>query len=646
MKTKFSIITLIIAATLSLTACIPLSDDITPPPGSEISAQPQVSAPTEAIYYPLFAPDPQAGALIYAEKCLECHGEYGLGDGSKAGELPNPVAPIGDPTLSRVASPASWYDMVTNGNIERYMPPFLSLSDRQRWDVVSYAMTLSAPVESVEVGAALYPENCAACHGTSGAGDGERAGEFGAMLDFTNQQVMAELSGAALFAGLDHTALGLPEGQFPSLTEEEAWGLVAYIRSLTFTSAGTLRAEEIPDAANTITDTVAVESETEPAAAEPINGLIDGQIVNLTTGELPAEPMEVTLYAYDNFQESFNITVSSDPTGAFVFDEIELVPQRAFILTTDHQNVTYYSNIIVVESEASRLNALINVYDSTSDTSQLIIDRLHLFFEYIPPETLRVAELIIISNPEDIVIAPENDMNAALQVRLPEGATNLQFQEDPTNYVPTIDGFGDMRPIYPGIGEHQVLFTFDMPYDRKLDLVQPLDLPVTEVVVLVPDNGLTFRADGFTPEGNRDIEGVPYNIFGGTDVGNGFDLEYTISGRPNTSGSPTFRLGSSSEMLVGIVGLAIAMIVAGVWLYRRPVEEEWDEEEDDEGYDEEDEDEEVVDADMPDMDVDALMDAIITLDDQYQDGEMAEAAYLQRRNALKEQLSKALGSES
>jgi hypothetical protein len=185
-----------------------------------------------------------------------------------------------------------------------------------------------------------------------------------------------------------------------------------------------------------------------------------------------------------------------------------------------------------------------------------------------------------------------------------------------------------------------------MPYDRKLDLVQPLDLPVTEVVVLVPDNGLTFRADGFTPEGNRDIEGVPYNIFGGTDVGNGFDLEYTISGRPNTSGSPTFRLGSSSEMLVGIVGLAIAMIVAGVWLYRRPVEEEWDEEEDDEEYDEEDEDEEVVDADMPDMDVDALMDAIITLDDQYQDGEMAEAAYLQRRNALKEQLSKALGSES
>jgi cytochrome c1 len=30
------------------------------------------------------------------------------------------------------------------GNIENFMPPFASLSDQERWDVVAYALSLSA----------------------------------------------------------------------------------------------------------------------------------------------------------------------------------------------------------------------------------------------------------------------------------------------------------------------------------------------------------------------------------------------------------------------------------------------------------------------------------------------------------------------
>ncbi|MBK8782804.1 MAG: hypothetical protein IPO22_13575 [Anaerolineales bacterium] len=42
--------------------------------------------------------------------------------------------------------------MVTQGNLDRFMPPFLSLSDQQRWDVVSYALTLHTTDQQVETG--------------------------------------------------------------------------------------------------------------------------------------------------------------------------------------------------------------------------------------------------------------------------------------------------------------------------------------------------------------------------------------------------------------------------------------------------------------------------------------------------------------
>ena len=50
---------------------------------------------------------------------------------------------------------------------------------------------------------------------------------------------------------------------------------------------------------------------------------------------------------------------------------------------------------------------------------------------------------------------------------------------------------------------------------------------------------------------------------------------------------------------------------------------------------------------MPALDetADDLMDAIITLDDLYQAGEISEDAYLERRAALKERLQGVLGDD-
>ena len=57
-----------------------------------------------------------------------------------------------------------------------------------------------------------------------------------------------------------------------------------------------------------------------------------------------------------------------------------------------------------------------------------------------------------------------------------------------------------------------------------------------------------------------------------------------------------------------------------------------------------DDTEEEIFIDEDDADVDTLLDAILTLDDQYKAGELPEDAYLKRRAELKAQIKEKMGS--
>ena len=46
------------------------------------------------------------------------------------------------------------------------------LSDSERWDLVAYIWQSNTTPEALSSGRALYAQNCAACHGENGAGDG------------------------------------------------------------------------------------------------------------------------------------------------------------------------------------------------------------------------------------------------------------------------------------------------------------------------------------------------------------------------------------------------------------------------------------------------------------------------------------------
>lgn len=642
------IILLFLAATLS--ACsFSLAEDITPPPGA-VQAPTQLTqpAPVSGPLYPLVPPHLQSGQAIFAEKCAPCHGAAGLGDGPRASQLPNPVPALGSLEVARQAVPAQWYTMVTQGNLERFMPPFSSLSNGERWDVIAYALSLSAPQELVRQGEELYQENCTSCHGDGAKGDGPDAASLpDAPKDLTDQELMAGKSSVNLYEAISQGVPPSMPAYGDKLSEDEIWALAAFLRDLTLSrSEGELAAAETspPAAAETVTGTLSADSSASPtplAQAELLTstiGTVRGSVVNLSNKEVP-EGLQLTLRGYDNMLQVITQTTTIQPDGKYAFENVEMPAGRAFMVVVDYKDTDYGSDVAVAQPDKTVLELPVAIYETTTDTSMLKADRLHLFLEFLDEKTVRVIELYVMTNPTNMTIVPPGEGEPTVSFKLPEGATNLQFQDGALGgrYVQTPGGFGDTVPIRPGSGSYELLYGYEMPYNRKLELVHPLAVPADALVVLSPENGVKVKGESLVDAGTRDVQGAKYRLYNGGSLPAGSNLSLTISGRP-TSGSPQLTAGSSTNLVIGLSVFGMALIVAGVWLFRRTRSNGPAASEASGDGEAGDEDEMEAVSDNPE----ALMDAIIALDDLYQSGQLPESAYLERRAKLKERLREIL----
>jgi mono/diheme cytochrome c family protein len=623
------------AAFLFLSACssLTLADDIAPPPGYQLETVPNVpaQAPVSGPVYPLVAPDPAAGAVIYLDKCAPCHGLEGQGNGPRAADLPNPTTPFSSAVVARAASPEKWYEIVTRGNINRYMPPFPSLSERERWDVVAYIRTLSSSPASLELGQEIYEASCAACHGEGGRGNGVQAANLSRPLpDFNSQAYMAQKAPQDFFTLI---SAGIPPEMPPfhsSLEEKELWAVSEYLYTFSYASTIRTASEEAPVPE---TSQEEIEETREIETVDDGQGLVSGEVFNASSGE-PISNTEVTLHAFDGMQLVLTDTVLTDEEGYFVFENIEMMPDRVFLATVEYHNATYASNVATSSTETGSISLSIHAYETTTDQSSLFIDRLHIFFDYSEPGIVQVIELYIISNSGRQTVVGEGEGAPVVTFPLPEGATNLQFQEGELGqrYLPVSEGFADTIPVRPAFGEYQVLFGYELPYDRQLELVHSFSMPVDAVVILQPADGVRVRSDLLTDQGVRDVQGISYQMYSGGPFTTNSSLALTLVGRP---GSGLVAIGSIDTLVIGVGAFGIVLIVAGLLLYRRnqlgQVEVEEALEEDEPGDDEDD--------------PDSLVDAIIALDDQYQAGELPEEAYRARRGELKRRL-KELSSET
>ncbi len=624
---KYPLTIIILATIVLLTACdFTLAEDITPPPGF-IAPTPM---PTLGPLYPSSAPDIDRGAAIFTEKCAACHGERGMGDGEQGKQLPVPVAALGLPEFARSATPARWFTVVSQGNLDRFMPPFTSLSAQERWDVVAYALTLHSSSDQIEQGRSLFETRCPDC-----------APDF-----FMDQENMAALSNEDLVRVINEGTDGVPSiGS--SLSEAELWSVAAYLRTLSFAptlasaaasqaaaspAIGTPASEGTPAGTpgSTPEATSQVDITPEAAVAEGIGSVL-GVVENKTGAALPAD-FQVTLRAFEHGadpntgpEEIFSVEGTAQPDGSFRFDDLELVENRIFIAEATYQGVQYQSDFAVVEPGASQV-ALppFTIYSTTSDYSGLGIETVHMFFDYANETSLQVFSVYTLMNNGDKTILVRVDQDQEVPfIDFPEGAEQLGYEatQDSAAFIPTADGFA----MPPSDSPYGLIAFASLPREKKIQVTQPVNLSIGEFTLFLPA-GVTASGAELSDEGRQTIQGTEFNIYSARTLSSGSSLDFTLSGLPKQTGAAP-DLTQNQTLLIGVGALGLALILAGAWLYWR---ERNQAEEDPADAEEE--------FDTPDE----IMDAIVALDDLYRAGKINEAAYRQRRDELKARLKEEL----
>ncbi len=120
---------------------------------------------------------------------------------------------------------------------------YTSLNNSEKWDMVAALWQANTTSESLANGKRLYSQNCAACHGENGAGDGVFADDIAAAgeasmqtpANFTDPARMLGASPALLQGKILRGGMGSGMPMWGSIfTEERIWDLIAYIYSFQF----------------------------------------------------------------------------------------------------------------------------------------------------------------------------------------------------------------------------------------------------------------------------------------------------------------------------------------------------------------------------------------------------------------------------
>ena len=573
---------------------------------------------------PAAPPDAAVGLQIYADRCANCHGPAGQGDGELSTRLPLPPADYTDPEFRRTRIPATMFNAITNGILEGGMPPFGPLnsespiSEANRWDLVAATYSLATPPETIAYGQLIYEESCAACHGAGGLGDGpEAADQETPPTDLTNLSYWYNRSNETVFTALQPGAL---PGHEYDLSDDELWAVVDYSRTFSY-------------------QYVSQTALSGPIPAATINGII----TNGATGEV-VSAAEVLLRGFDaSFQPTLNLTQTVGADGAFSFALTDVDPDWVYLVSVIYNDLGFSSDAGRLSVTSPELSMPIIVYDATTDPAVVNVDQAHILLNF-GGESVQVDELYIFSNRDRYVFVGETgDPEAGtVLISLPDGASDVSFQRslgrmDSALPAPEVirlaDGrYADTIPFHPG--QTSLIVSYNLPYNGGATLDRQVHYPISNVGVIMTAGGVSLAGEDFVDQGVQQMGETQFIAYTRTGVPAQSVLSLSLSGRPDFSFTNTGAMAAAQpvnqtfDWLLGGLALLVVGITAvfTIRAWRSQTAEADDDYEDDH-------------EDETELLRQRLIQTIADLDADFEQGNLDEATYARQRAALTSDLA-------
>ena len=353
---------------------------------------------------------------------------------------------------------------------------------------------------------------------------------------------------------------------------------------------------------------------------------LTGKVTNGTSGSLPSTPITANLYLYDTSTTGIDKTMTAQvaPSGTFEFDHVPANSKISYYVMVDYSGVTYVSDEVTYDGIFTNKTFLCPFTTQPDDLSQLSISQAHIQFDFSTSGQMQARTLYVVSDLGTKAVKVQSDGTKIPFIQIPAGATNTHYElaQGGTPLARATGGFA----LLPGADkQYGLIASFSLPYSQSVGITQPFSLPVSSETVMVPV-GVRVRSSQLSDIGVQNIQGTNYQIYQGGELASGGTLSFTVTGKP---GKSRFTISQQMTILFTLLGIGLLLIGAGIFLLRRNQSRQI------QGS--------VISTDStggsaPAEDREVILDAIITLDDQYKVGSIDKAAYDKRRDALKKRL--------
>lgn len=300
----------------------------------------------------------------------------------------------------------------------------------------------------------------------------------------------------------------------------------------------------------------------EPSEKMEESGTITG-IVRTAEGE-PMEDTSVTLRQFRRTDAVDTTQATTDPDGAFAFDELAVAPDVAYTVETDHRGATFASDLLFLGPHGTGEEIELVVAPPTENVDELTVD---------------VDSTVLVGDAEGIqvvqIVGFENAGDRAYvgPVRLPvlDGAAGLVPRRGLVRTRLSVgpDELVSGTPILPGRTEVVYEYGLPAPTDAR-ELERRVRYPTERLDVLVAGELVVRDPAGLSDEGEVRLGATgddrPYRRFSATGLA------------PGDAVAPTIGIGSGDDVLgivlIGLGALTAVGLLAFPFLRRRRSDDE------------------------------------------------------------------------
>ena len=199
-------------------------------------------------------------------------------------------------------------------------------------------------------------------------------------------------------------------------------------------------------------------------AAGPIT--VSGKVTNMSQNGDPLDGLSVVLH--ENSADILGETeYKLSENNEFIFENIIYDPNKQYGVSIIFKGALYGLNLDLSLGSISDLE--IEVFEPIRSHELLKASLVSILINSVNVETksISVLEIIKLVNDSDLTYVPGPAPMQLLRFSLPEGAYNLMIDSSLVGAeIFQVDkGFGLSASLIPG--EHDIFFSYDMPYDSK-----------------------------------------------------------------------------------------------------------------------------------------------------------------------------------